>query len=404
MTSTVQAPQLPFPRPNALEIAPLYAVLRAQTPITRVRTPAGDFAWLVTGYEEVRALFGDVRLGRSHPKPAEAAVVSDSAILGGPTGDYETEQADHTRMRAMLVPAFSAKRMRLLAGHVRDLVAGRLDAMEAAHARDPQRPVDLHATLSFPLPVLVICELLGVPFADHEYFHGLSDRIGRMYGGGDTAEAMAEFERYMGGLAGAKRAEPGEDVVSDMVRMQQADPEFTDAKLAKLAAGLLFAGHETTVNRIDLGVLMLLTDLGRRDAFVADPEGQVQRTVEEILRLSAPGGLGLLRYAHEDIEVGDVRIARGDAVMLSTAAANRDPSAFTEPTEFEPGRSPNPHLSFGHGAHFCIGASLARTELTAVFSALFHRFPGLRLAVDVDDLVMRADRTTGGVTEVPVTW
>ncbi|GAA1317251.1 cytochrome P450 [Pseudonocardia xinjiangensis] len=404
MTSTELAPQLPFDRPNVLDVAPLYAVLRAEAPITKVRTPAGDPAWLVTRYEEARALFGDSRLGRSHPNPSEAATVSDAAILSGPSGDYETEQADHARMRALLVPAFSAKRMRLLAGHVRDLVDGCLDAMEAARAADPERPVDLHATLSFPLPVLVICELLGVPFDDREYFHGLSDRVGRLDGGTDAAEAMAEFERYMGGLAEAKRANPGEDVVSDLVRAQQADPRFTDEMLARLSAGLLFAGHETTVGRIDLGVLLLLSDLDRRDAFAADPEGQAQRTIEEILRLSAPGGLGLLRYAHEDIEIGGVTIARGDAVLLSTAAANRDPSAFAEATEFDPARSPNPHLSFGHGPHFCIGASLARTELTAVFSALFRRFPGLRLAVEVDDLVVRADRLTGGVTEVPVTW
>jgi cytochrome P450 len=404
MTSTELAPQLPFDRPNVLDVAPLYAVLRAEAPITKVRTPAGDPAWLVTRYEEARALFGDSRLGRSHPHPSEAATVSDAAILSGPSGDYETEQTDHARMRALLVPAFSAKRMRLLADHVRELVDGCLDAMEAARAADPERPVDLHATLSFPLPVLVICELLGVPFDDREYFHGLSDRVGRLDGGTDAAEAMAEFERYMGGLAAVKRANPGEDVVSDLVRAQQADPRFTDEMLARLSAGLLFAGHETTVGRIDLGVLMLLSDLDRRDAFAADPEGQAQRTIEEILRLSAPGGLGLLRYAHEDIEIGGVTIARGDAVLLSTAAANRDPSAFAEATEFDPARSPNPHLSFGHGPHFCIGASLARTELTAVFSALFRRFPGLRLAVEVDDLVVRADRLTGGVTEVPVTW
>ncbi|WP_433293427.1 cytochrome P450 [Pseudonocardia sp. CA-142604] len=404
MTTTAPAPQLPFDRPNVLEVAPLLAVLRAEAPITPVRTPAGDPAWLVTRYEEVRALFGDSRLGRSHPNPAEAATVSDAAILNGPSGDYETEQTDHARMRAMLVPAFSAKRMRLLGDHVRELVDGCLDAMEAAKARDPEAPVDLHATLAFPLPVLVICELLGVPFGDREYFHGLSDRVGRMGTGGDAAEAMVEFERYMSGLAAAKRADPQEDVVSDLVRAQEADPRFTDAMLARLAAGLLFAGHETTVGRIDMGVLMLLVDLDRRDAFVADPDGQVQRTVEEILRLSAPGNLGLLRYAHEDIEIGGVTIARGDAVMLSTAAANRDPSAFADATEFDPSRSPNPHLSFGHGAHFCIGASLARTELTAVFSALFRRFPGLRLAVGVDDLVVRTDRITGGVSELPVTW
>ncbi|MCP2163446.1 cytochrome P450 [Goodfellowiella coeruleoviolacea] len=402
--STDQAPQLPFDRPNVLEIAPLYAVLRRQAPLTRVRTPAGDPAWLVTRFEEARALFADPRLGRSHPEPENASIVSDAAVINGPTGDYTTEQAEHTRMRSLLVPAFSASRMRRLADHVQELTEGCLDAMASARASAPDQPVDLHEHLSFPLPVLVICELLGVPFADREYFHGLSDRVGRMNSGGDAKAAMAEFQRYMGALAEAKRANPGEDVVSDLVRAQRDDPALTDDELTRLAAGLLFAGHETTVNRIDLGVLMLLADLDRRDAFLADPEGLARQTVEEILRLSAPGGLALLRYAHEDIEISGQLIRRGEAVMISSGAANRDPSVFPEAERFDPSRSPNIHLSFGHGAHFCIGASLARTELRVVFSSLFRRFPTLRLAVPVDELTIRADRVTGGVTAVPVTW
>jgi len=397
-------PQLPFDRPNVLEVAPLYDVLRREGPIVKVLTPYGDPAWLVTRYSEARTLFSDPRFGRSHRAPEEAAVISDAAVLSGPSGDYDTEQAFNARLRRLLVPAFSAKRMRRLEDHVQSLVGSCLDAMQTARDAASDRPVDLHQHLSFPLPVLVICELLGVPFEDRHYFHGLSDRVGQMAAGGDAREAMEEFKTYMGRLAALKRENPTPDVVSDLVLAQVEDPAFTDDDLTALAAGLLFAGHETTVNRIDLGVLLLLTDLDRRDTFLRDIDGQVQRTVEEILRLAAPGGLGLLRYAHEDVVLGEETISTGDAVIISSVAANRDASAFGEPDEFDPSRSPNAHLSFGHGAHFCIGASLARTELKVVFSLLFKRFPTLRLAVDVNSLAVRSDRVTGGVTEVPVTW
>ena len=369
-----------------------------------VRTPAGDPAWLVTRYAEARELFGDPRLGRSHPAPERAARVSEAAIMGGPSGDHENEREQHARMRRLLVPAFSARRMRLLGDHVGELVEGCLDDLVAAHDVAPDGVVDLHEHLAFPVPVLVICELLGVPFADRSYFHGLSERVAAIRSGGDAQAAMAEFRAYLGRLAEAKRAEPGEDVVTDLARAQDEDPSFTDEELTQIAAGLLFAGHETTVNRIDLGVLMLLASPDRRDAFVADIPGRVQGTVEEVLRLSAPGGLALLRYAHDYVGVGEVTIRRGEAVLIASAAANRDARAFDAPEEFDPTRQPNPHVAFGHGAHFCIGASLARTELTAVFTRLFDRIPELRLAVSPDELDVRTEQVTGGVRALPVTW
>nr|WP_240979500.1 cytochrome P450 [Streptomyces sp. HNM0574] len=387
-----------------MALAPLYDVLRRQAPLVRVRTPAGDPAWLVTRYSEARELFGDPRLGRSHPSPEDAPGVSDAAVMGGPQGEYATERADHQRMRKLLTPAFSARRMTALAGHVRQLVGERLDAMEAARAAAPDEPVDLHAQLSFPVPVLVICELLGVPYADRAYFHGLSQRVGRLDTGEDAQLAMDEFRAYTGDLAAAKLRDPGEDVLTDLAVAQRDDPAFTHDELTRIASGLLFAGHETTVNRIDLGVLMLLTDTARRDALTAAPDRLVNPTVEEILRLSAPGGLGLLRYAHEDVPVGTVTIARGDAVIISSGAANRDAEVFGEPDTFDPERSPNLHLAFGHGAHFCIGASLARTELRTVFRELFTRFPTLHLTRPATELTVRTDRVTGGVDEVPVSW
>ena len=404
MTTTEHdTPRLPFDRRNALEVPPLYARLRSRAPLSRVVTPAGDLAWLVTSYEHVREVFRDSRFGRSHPAPEQAARVSDAALQSGPTGDHETEEHAHRRMRRMLAPAFSAQRMRALGQHIDELAQGCLDDMAAAHAARPGAPVDLTELLAFPLPVLVICELLGVPFADRAHFRRLSERIAVLDGGADGQAAMAEFMAYTADLAAVKRKDPREDVISDMVKAQAEDPTFTDDDLARLTAGLIFAGHETTSTRIALGVLYLLCDLRRRDRFVADPDGQVQSTVEEILRLSATSSTGgLLRYAHADVEIGGVRIARGDLVLVSVDAANHDDAAFPDPDAFEPDRAPNVHVAFGHGAHVCIGANLARIELRTVFPALFRRFPAMRLAVGVDDIRVRTNRIAGGVESVPV--
>ena len=403
MTVTEQRPQLPFTRPNVLELAPVYEVLRREAPIAAVTTPAGDPAWLVTRFPEVRDLLGDKRFGRSHPDPGRASKITYAAVQDGPSGTYGNEEAEHGRMRRLLTPAFSAKRMRTLSGHVQELVDGYIDQLRAERETAPDGAVDLHAGLAFPLPVAVICLLLGVPEADREHFRSLSDRMAT-YSGADAQEARREFGRYMAGLAEAKRADPGEDVITDLVAAQAADEHFGYDELVRLCIGLLFAGHETTVNRIGLGTLMLLTERDRWEALTADPDARIDPTIEEIMRLGAPGDLGLLRYAHTDVEMAGVTIREGDAVILSINAANRDPGAFGEPEAFDPDRAERGHVGFGHGPHFCIGASLARTELRAVFATLARRLPGLRLAADLDDIEVRTDHITGGVTRLPVTW
>lgn len=400
-----EAPQLPFPRHSLLEVSPRYAELRGQAPAVRVRTPAGDLAWLLTRYEANRELWSDPRLGRSHPNPEQAARVSDAALLSGPMGDYQTEQADHARLRTLLTPAFSAKRMNRLSEHIESLVCEMLDGMVADCG--PHGPADLQEHLSVPLPVFVICELLGVPYADRHYFRGLSDQLGRL-SGGDPQQAAVELTAYLADVAATKRRAPGEDVLSDLVAAQRQHPDFDDQALAGLASGVLFAGHETTVNRINIGVLLLLANPRVRERLVAEPD-TVHDVVEEILRLAAPGSIGIVRYAHQELTVGNpgeqVTIHRGEAVLLYSPSANTDERAFAEPDSFDPSRKPNPHLSFGHGAHFCIGASLARNELRAVFSLLFSRLPGLDLAVPPSELVSRhAERLTGGLQSLPVSW
>jgi cytochrome P450 len=395
--------QMPFARPNVLDLAPLYEVLRREAPVTPVTTPAGDPAWLVTRFDEVRELLSDNRLGRSHPEPEQASRITTAAVQDGPTGNYETEEADHKRMRRLLTPAFSAKRMMMLSDHVQGLVDGYLDQLVEERAAAPGGVVDLHAGLAFPLPVAVICRLLGVPESDRDYFRSLSERMATYSSDGDAHQARTEFGHYMAGLAETKRTQLGEDVISDLVRAQSADEEFDYAQMVRLCVGLLFAGHETTVNRIGLGTLFLLTRLDQWEALTADPAGRVNAAVEEIMRLGAPGDLGLLRYAHTDLAVAGATIRRGDAVILSINAANRDQSVYSDAETFDPDRPERTHLGFGHGSHFCIGASLARTELRIVFATLAQRLPGLRLARDIDDLEVRPT-ITGGVTELPVTW
>ncbi len=256
-------------------------------------------------------------------------------------------------MRRLLVPAFSARRMRRLEADVAQLVDTLLDDVERRGAGGA--PVDLHEHFSVPLPIFVICQLLGVPVEDRAYFKDLSERAATTTGD-DPLTAVLELMAYTGRLADAKRIEPAEDLVA----AQREDPMFDDAQLAMLVAGLLFAGHETTVNRISLGVVMLLGSPNARLSLVSDLD-TVGPVVEEVLRLAAPDAFGLARWAREEIVVGEgsghVVIGAGDAVIFATSAANRDEQVFADPEQLDPGRPAGTgHLSFGHGAHFCIGA------------------------------------------------
>ncbi len=272
-------------------------------------------------------------------------------------------------------------------------------------------PLDFHALVSLPLPVLVICELLGVPYTDREDFRRWSDDAADMLDGPRSRAGLMQLQAYMSELLERKRRTPAEDVLCDLVAAQAYAPAaFTDEGVAQLAAGLLFAGHETTVTAIDKGVILLLTNPAARDVLQRDPTA-VSRVVEEILRMptplpaehgASPGGLP--RYANADIELGGATIAAGDLVLLDLQDANLDPSMFATPEQFQVERADNAHLTFGHGGHYCIGAPLARIELQAIFSTLFRRFPTLQLAVPIEELRPRSQLLTGGVNELPVTW
>lgn len=375
--------------------------------VRRVTTPAGDPAWLVTGYDKVKGLLTDPRLGRSHAEPEKASRFSDAAIFGGPMGGSpSTERSEHAQMRSLLTPAFSARRMASLRPRVQELVDGLLDALGQ---RTP--PVDFHEAISFPLPALVICELLGVPFEDRDDFRRWSDEAADMTDGARSRAGLARLHAYMRGLIQRKREHPAEDVLSDLLAVQRfAADRFTDDHVVELAAGLLFAGHETTVAAIDKGVLLLLTNASAREALQRDP-ALIPRVVEEILRVPNPVETaratslgGLPRYANAEMEVGGVTIQTGDLVLLDLQSANLDDRIFPTPETFDVSREGNAHLAFGHGPHYCIGAPLARVELQTLFGTLFQRFPTLRMAVPAEDLRLRSHLLTGGLVELPLTW
>ncbi|GGS28787.1 cytochrome P450 [Actinokineospora fastidiosa] len=386
--------QLPFEQSDPLSMAPLLRELRSRGPVHRVLTAVGDEAWLVTGHAEVRRLLDDDRLGRSHPAPQTAARTGESALFGGPLGDFGTEKADHARMRSLLQPHFSPRRMKALRPRVEALTAALLDDM-VEHGP----PADLHAAVAVPLPILVICELLGVPYEDRDRFRAWTADAANTRDRARSERGLGELFGYGLELVARKRTEPGDDVLSRLC----ATDGVPDAEAAGLSMALLFAGHETTVVQIGLGALLLLADPAQWRTVVDQP-GLVPNAVEELLRAPGKGGGGIPRYARTDLEIEGVFIRAGDLVLLDNGTANHDPAVFADPDRLDVTRSASAHLTFGHGARYCIGAPLARIELQVVFTQLARRFPTLELDIDVEELRMRRDVLTGGLIELPVRW
>lgn len=361
----------------------------------RVRTPAGDLGWLVTRYDEVRSLLADDRLGRGHADPDHASRYSGSLLLGGPYGDPETEHADYARMRRLLAPSFTVRRMQLFRRTVAGIVEDLLRQLAARSSA-----ADLRETVTFPLSVTVICRLLGVSADDRDQFQAWSDAITSLSDPQRAADGFGALVAYMDDLIKVKRKQPAEDVISDLVAAKDQDDTIGEDYISMVAAGLLFAGHDTTVLRLDHGTLYLLSRPAVRETLLREPI-LLSGAVEEILRLSAPGRPPQLRYARTDFEFGGMTIKRGDLVMLAIQAANQDAETFTGPASFDVTREPNPHLTFGHGRHFCLGASLARMELEALFGSLFQRFPDLHLTKPMEQLPLRDD---GDLATLPVAW
>jgi cytochrome P450 len=396
--SHTELPRFPFDAETALAPPAEWAEFQAKCPVAHVRLASGDEAALITRYADVKSVLSDPRWTR--PTPADnAARVADTESGGVFNSEMATVLPQHGEAhltwRRTIGKWFTAKRMNALRPGMAAMAEQLIDDLVAKGA-----PGDLKAGLAFPLPVWVICDMLGVPDSDRDRFAHWSDVMLSMtrYTQAEFDAAQQDFGRYMGGLIAAKRAEPGEDILSALL------PEgWSDAKLIATGIGLLIAGHETTANMIAKMVAMLLADRSRWERLLADP-ALVRTAVEESLRLDANAGIGMMRYFTDDFEVAGTVLPGGTTAMCSMAAANRDEGAFENAAEMDLGRSPNPHLSFGAGAHACLGQPLARTELQVVLEVLLRKLPSLELAVPADELRRVEGLAVGGLRELPVRW
>ncbi|MFE0048083.1 cytochrome P450 [Streptomyces albireticuli] len=388
-------PRITADPPAVLRLSPLLRDLQAQGPVCRVMTPAGDEAWLVTRHAELKTLLLDERLGRSHPDPANAPRYVKNPFMDMLITDADPESAHklHAETRTLFIPNFSAKRVRVLKPKVEAIAESVLEGLIAQG-----QPADLHGHLSMPFSLTVLCELIGLAPEARERLVELLSGMARVDGAQGVVDGKRALFSFLEELAVRKRSEPGDDVMSRLCAAGKP-PELVGA----LAAALLFAGLDAVASHVDLGVVLLATNPEAREAALADP-AVMTGAVEEILRTAKAGGSVLPRYASADIEIGGVTVRPGELVLLDFTLSNFDQQVFDAPERFDITRSPNSHLTFGHGMWHCVGAPLARLELQTMYTLLFTRLPELRLDLPVEDLRVLGGRLSGGLTELPVRW
>ncbi|ARF58640.1 cytochrome P450 family protein [Streptomyces gilvosporeus] len=382
-----------------------YAALRESGPVHRITGPDGQPAWLVTRYDDVRSAFADARLSLDKKHAAPGGYRGFALPPALDANMMNMDPPDHTRIRRLVVKAFTPRRVDALREPVRRVAEGLLDAMEERGG-----PADLIADYAGPLPVIVICDLLGIPQRDRRDFRAWTDALvtpdpAKPQAMRDAVGAMLEFYTS---LIKTKRAEPDDDLLSDLIAVRD-DATGTDGdrlsedELTSLGFLILFGGYENVVHLIGNATLGLLEHPDRLARLRHHP-AELPAVVEEFLRHSGPAPLAIRRFAKEDLEIGGVRIAAGDSVLLGIASANRDPARFPDPDAFDHGRDLSGHLALGHGIHYCVGAPLARMETATALGALIARFPGLRLAVPQGELRRRRTLRAHGLISLPVAW
>ncbi|MGW5721487.1 cytochrome P450 [Amycolatopsis sp. NPDC003865] len=375
--------------------------LRSVRPVSPMVFPDGHEGWLVTGYEAVRQMMADTRFSSRldldvvhvpYETPGMPVATEPSPQLPGMF--IAMDPPDHGRLRKRLTGAFTVKRMKQLEERVAEVVEQQLD-----HLSRLAPPVDLVKEFALPVPSLVICELLGVPYEDRDSFQANSAQF--MVRDQTLEQKMGAYialNTYLSELVTRKRSSPTEDILSDLARHE----DLTIEELTGAAFLLLIAGHETTANMLSLGTFALLEHPAELASLRAEP-ALMPGAVEELLRYLSVADI-FFRYATEDLSLGGETIPAGSTVVVSLLAANRDPSRFENPDALDFRRNARGLLSFGHGVHQCLGQQLARIEMRAGFEGLLRRFPTLRLAVAADEVKLRTDMTIYGVHELPVSW
>ncbi|ALI28052.1 putative cytochrome P450 hydroxylase [Mycolicibacterium fortuitum] len=398
----VDIPEYPMERAAACPFAPPQPMLGHPKGLFRVKIWNGGTPWLITGHEEARTLFADSRIsvddriaGFPHWNEHMLATVDKR-----PRSVFTSDAEEHTRFRRMLSKPFTFRRVEGLRTAIQKITDECIDEILAG----PQ-PADLVAKLALPVPTVVISEMLGVPYEDHEFFQEHANAGLARYAAADAMQKGAmSLHQYLINLVEEKQANPSEDAVSDLAERVTAG-EISVKEAAQLGTGLLIAGHETTANMIGIGILALLENPDQADFLrAADDPKVIANAVEELMRYLSIIQTGQRRVALEDIEIGGETIRAGDGVIIDLSPANWDAKAYPEPDKLDLSRDASQQLGFGYGRHQCVGQQLARAELQIVFHTLLRRIPTLRLAIPLEEVPFKHDRLAYGVYELPVNW
>ncbi|GAB2986725.1 cytochrome P450 [Amycolatopsis acidiphila] len=374
-----------------------YDLLRTAGPVRRVSFVNWVDGWLVTRHADARRLLDDRRLLKNRAGVADLMPPHAAGAYASPLFDHmlNSDPPDHTRLRKLVTKAFTARAVARLRPRIEEIADALLDVVPAGET------VDLLDGFAFPLPIIVICELLGVPAADRDQFRQWSRPLVAAASLAELAESTGGLSAYLRKLIAEKRAAPTQDVLSDLVHVSDDGDRLSPDELLNMAVLLLVAGFETTVNLIGNSVLALLRNPGQLKALRADPS-LVPGAVEEFLRYEGPVHFATMRYTAEPVEAGGVEIPAGEFVLISLLAANRDPEKFPDPDRLDVTRPAAGHVAFGHGIHYCLGAPLARLEGAIALGRLLDRFGEIELAAEPADLRWRGSVLVHGLHRLPV--
>ena len=405
MNSIPEIAELPLPRGHALHPPPRYRELTMERPVVKVRTPRGDHAWLITRFEDVRAVLVDPRFSSDPRTPGFPSYLTGG--LEPPPGFFmQFDNPDHSRLRGSVSREFIAGRMEAMRPRMRQILDELIAAMTAgARGAEPEAELkaDLIEQLALPMSARVICEFLGVSPGDTRTVKAHVDvLLDRVKPPEEVIRAAMQLSAYFEQLVTDKAQHPAEDLLSMLVQGSPGNG-VQRPELVGIATLLLLGGYDTMVQMIGLGVLTLLEHPQQLAELVAD-ESLMPNAVDELLRYLTVNHAGLPRAALADVEIGGQLIHAREGVLVMINAANRDPAVFPDPDAFDIHRKASRHVAFGYGLHKCIGLALARIELETVFGGLFKRLPGLRLTMPIQSLSFRHDMVLYGVNELPVTW
>jgi nocardicin N-oxygenase len=394
----VQAIPIPAQWPNGIGVDPFYMAVQETAPLMRIRLPYGGDGWLVTRYEDVKKVISDPRFSRQIPWGEDLPRITAAARRDETIGGMDPPQ--HTRLRSLVTKAFTPRRVEMLRPRAQAIVNSCLDEFERSGP-----PADLVRHVALPMPMMMICEMLGTPIQDRKQF-GYWTKVlvsSTAYSREELSRAVEEIQEYLAGLVALRRRSRHDDLLGDLVAARDEGDRLSEEELITFGVTLLVAGYETTANQIANSVYLLLENPDQLAKLRTD-QTLLPRAVEELLRVvQLGGGVGRTRIATEDVALSSGTIAAGEAVFVAGGPANLDPRVFPDRDRLDVTREHCPHLSFGHGPHFCLGAQLARMQIHVALGSLLRRFPGLRLA-DADRIEWKTGLLMRGPENLCLAW